>query len=110
MDPAWVIASISLVTVVVGLIAWSLRWAWRIGSRIIRFSDDYFGEHALPGRPQRPGVMERLDQLETGMADVRAQVHLNSGHSLKDTVERTERMIVDLQYTVDTLVRGQPAP
>ena len=45
------------------------------------------------GHERRPGVMERLALLEHGLADVQSQVHLNSGHTLRDVVTRTEAAV-----------------
>lgn len=103
MDPAWIIAAISLATVLAGLAAWMLRWAWRIGRRVWEFTDDYFGRPAEHGRPAQPGVMERLVKLETGVAGISDQVHLNSGHSMRDVVQRTEAAVGDLQQSMNGL-------
>lgn len=103
MDPAWVVAAISLATVIAGLLAWFARWFWRAATRLGRFIDDFYGEPAIQGQPAKPGVMERLGNVELITADIRQQVHLNSGHSLKDTVTRTERAVRDVRTDIKTL-------
>jgi len=108
VNPAWVTALIALVTLLGALAAWGLRWSWRLATRIARFLDDFFGDPGVPDvRPARPGVMQRLAQLESGMQDVHDQVHMNNGHSMRDTVMRTEHMVAQLQTTVDGLA-GKP--
>jgi hypothetical protein len=104
VNPAWVTALIALITLVGAVGVWAARHALQTMTRVIRFLDDYSGDPGIPGvRPAQPGVMQRLAALEAGMQDVRDQVHLNSGHSMRDTVQRTEEMVAQLQTTVDDL-------
>ncbi len=62
---------------VVSLIAWAggvIVFVWkvwpilnavkRVAERVKDMLDDWFGEPARPGVPERPGVMVRLDRLE----------------------------------------------
>ena len=108
MNPAWVTALIALITLVGAVGVWAARHAWRLTSRLIRFLDEYSGDPGIVGvRPARPGVMQRLVALEAGIRDIHDQVHLNSGHSMRDTVVRTEQMVAQLQTTVDDLA-GRP--
>ena len=88
MDPAWVTALIALVSAVLGLVVWSVRWLWRVLSRTTRFLDDYFGEPAHDGLPARPGVMARLHAVEAQLGGIAAELHPNSGHSLRDEVQQ----------------------
>lgn len=104
MDPAWIVAAISLVTLVVGMGTWVMRWAWRIGRRTWDFLDDYYGKPADQGRPAVPGVMERLGNLETGMSAIRHEVTLNSGKSMRDTVARIETNVDHIREQIG----GQP--
>ena len=109
MDPGWVLAAVSIATVLTGLLAWLARWAWRLGRRTWQFMSDWEGEPVTPGHEHRPGVMERLQKLEITTMDISAQVHLNSGHSLRDTVQRTEDAVAGLRRSVDELsarIRG----
>lgn len=45
--------------------------------------DDWQGEPARPGVPERPGVMTRLATIEE-------QLHPNHGSTLRDAINRTE--------------------
>lgn len=103
MDPAWIVAATSLAALLAALFGWILRKMFRGLRLLVRFTDDYFGEPAAPGRPARPGVMTRLDRLEEIQSDISAQVHLNSGGSLKDSAMRTERGMEDLKKSVREL-------
>lgn len=68
--------------------------------RLSQFLDDYFGEKARPGVEARPGVMERLKNLDDGqlailerLGKVEAQVHPNGGATMADAVNRIERKV-----------------
>ena len=87
VSPAWITAAIALVAAVAGCIAWAARWGWRILKRTTHFLDDYFGEPARPGFPDRPGVMQRLQSLTDDVARIQAQVIPNGGSSLRDAVD-----------------------
>lgn len=53
----------------------ALLWRlFRLMSRVTHFLDDWFGEDARPGVPERPGVMERLATVE--QAQQRTEVRL----------------------------------
>ena len=54
--------------------------------KVLDFLDDWNGEPARPGVPQRLGVMARLDEMHH-------ELHPNSGSSLADAVNRTERAL-----------------
>jgi hypothetical protein len=105
MDPAWLVAAISLATVLAGLIALITRQAWKLGRRIWSFIEDWEGKPAEPehGRPEQPGVLKRLSVVEIGIADISHQVHLNSGQSIRDVVTRTETSVGQLRNSVNTL-------
>lgn len=105
ISPEWVIALISIVTVIAGIVAWLVRSLWHVAARTSRFMDDYFGEAAAPGRPERAGVMTRLENLERLTAGISQQVHLNNGSSLKDAVTRVESKVSDLSATVEQMRR-----
>lgn len=113
MNPAWVAAAGSFAGIVLGIVLWIARRLFRVFKKTDQFLTDWNGVAGDPGHPGRPGVMERLTRLETAMADIHGQVHLNSGHSLKDVVTRTESAVgqntaqlAELKQTVDTLTRG----
>jgi hypothetical protein len=60
---------------------------WR---RVGAFLDDWGGEQARPGVPDRPGVMARLQTAETLIAKVLAETLPNGGASLRDVVHQTQ--------------------
>lgn len=68
---------------------------WKIISPIIkqvkklvdelsRFTTDWFGEEATPGRDRIPGVMERLNNID-------GELKHNGGSTMKDAVKRIEQ-------------------
>ena len=105
MDPGWVIAAISIATVLAGLLTWGFRWLWRIGRRTWMFMDDWNGEEATPGHPGHPGVMERLVNVELTTQKILHEVTLNSGMSVKDVVNSTEAAVTVLQGRVESVAR-----
>ena len=86
---AWVTAATALAVAVAGGLAFAARWAWRILSRTRDFLDDWAGEPARPGVPERPGVMSRLQSAESLIERVLAETMPNGGSSLRDVVHRT---------------------
>lgn len=110
VNAAWVTAVVALMSILAALIGWSVRGAWRTFRRADRFLEDWNGVPADEGHSPRPGVMERLVRLERQMTDVQEQVHLNSGHSLKDAVTRTEHAVRRLEASVDQLRGSGDAP
>nr|WP_240982096.1 MULTISPECIES: hypothetical protein [unclassified Streptomyces] len=58
--------------------------------RVGEFLDDWSGVDARPGVPERPGVMARLGSVEKQLAEVRHELHPNSGSSLRDAVDRVD--------------------
>jgi hypothetical protein len=103
VNPLWVAAVGSFAGVLAGIVVWIGRRFWRAFKRYDQFMEDWNGVDGDPGHPGRPGVMQRLVQLEHSMMDVQSQVHLNSGHSLRDEVQRTEAAVTGLTGKVDTL-------
>jgi hypothetical protein len=94
VNPAWIAAICALTTIIFAVIGWVGRGSWRFLRKVWRFLEDWNGTPAdSHGHEGRSGVMERLVLLEQGLADVQAQVHLNSGHSMKDAVARTEAAV-----------------
>jgi hypothetical protein len=113
VDPAWVTAALALTVAVVGVAGWGLRMAWKMISRTTRFLDDFFGEPERPGVKGRPGVMARLDAMEGSLLTLQTEVTPNSGHSMRDSVKRTEaavaavkRDVADVKRRVDELADG----
>jgi hypothetical protein len=115
MDPAWIVAAVSLATVIAGIMAWLIRGSWRLAREFLSFMEEWKGVPTVHGRPARPGVLDRLSSLESVTGDISLQVHMNGGHSVKDIVNRIESKTVDLQKSVDDLTNrvnrlpgGQP--
>jgi hypothetical protein len=100
MDPAWIVALTALAGVLAGLLTWVGRTTWRVFRKTDQFLEDWNGIPADRGHEARAGVMERLARLEHQVNDVQAQVHLNSGHSLRDVVTRTEEAVGRLESSV----------
>jgi hypothetical protein len=100
VNPAWISALVALICAVGAVTIWLARIAWRNLQRIESFLEDWNGSVESPGHPRRPGVLERLIELEsstTGMNQrfdsqdatlemIKGEVTYNSGHSIKDTV------------------------
>lgn len=55
-----------LITVMIGMIAWMSRQMHRVSQML----DDWRGTEARPGVPRRPGVMERLEKIESDVSRV----------------------------------------
>lgn len=115
MNPAWVSAAIALAVAIGGLSWWFMRVMWRVITKTEAFLEDWNGRPMSPGHPRRPGVLERLEELEsstTGMngrfdsqdkalADIKQEVMYNSGHSLKDAVTEVKDKVRDIVVRLD---------
>ncbi len=73
---------------------------FRTGKKWDQFLEDWNGTPARPGRSAVPGVMERLVDLEKGLAKVRHEMFPNSGSSLRDSVDRVEEGLSALREHV----------
>jgi hypothetical protein len=51
-----------------------------------RFTTDWFGEEAAPGRDKVPGVMERLNNID-------GELKHNGGSTMKDAIRRVEKKL-----------------
>jgi hypothetical protein len=51
-----------------------------------RFTVDWFGEDAAPGRDKVPGVMERLNNID-------GELKHNGGSTMKDAIKRIENKL-----------------
>jgi hypothetical protein len=79
----------------------------KINKQLDSFMRDWEGTAAEPGRDAVPGVMERLNRLD-------GELSRNGGKSVKDTVNRIEKRLIegdkkfdDLYSRVTELERGR---
>lgn len=115
MDPSWVTAVVAFATAVLGVLIWISRLLWKMFGKTSQFLDDWNGKDSDKGHAAIKGVMERLVNLESGVTaikevvdenvsrlttqdraleTIRAEVTLNTGHSMKDTVEEIYRIVM----------------
>ncbi|MGY3199683.1 hypothetical protein [Streptomyces sp. TE5632] len=78
--------------------------------RTSQFLDDWYGEAARPGVPERPGMMERVAGMEERLGHVWHEVYPNNGDSLRDAVDRANERLVRLCPDVDQVFPQTPAP
>lgn len=86
----------SVVTAVVGVLAalWrAARRARRVAHRVEEFIDDWQGVPPRAGVEGRPGVMQRLADIEHRVEAIAAEVRPNGGSSLRDAVSRVEASV-----------------
>ena len=69
--------------------------------RFIHFLDDYFGEEERPGFPGRPGMQERLRNMEEEIACISFEMRPNHGTSIKDAINRIEKRLDQLEQRKD---------
>jgi hypothetical protein len=63
-------------------------------SELERFTRDWFGEPAAPGRDAIPGVMERLNRID-------GELQHNSGSSMKDAISRIETKMNEIDVRLE---------
>jgi hypothetical protein len=85
------------VGVVVGIIRPLVKNTKKLINSLSRFTDDWFGEEAAPGRDAVPGVMERLNNID-------GELKHNGGSTMKDSMKRIEQSLEKIQ---DRLKEGE---
>jgi len=82
--------------------------------KAVHFFDDFLGENARPGVPQRPGMSERISNMESCINKVNQRLNTiehkvqsidkelqpNSGASLRDAVVRIEKRLEHVESEV----------
>lgn len=59
-----------------------------------RFTTDWFGSEAAPGRDSVPGVMERLNRID-------GELKHNGGSSMKDSLKRVENKLKQIDNRLE---------
>lgn len=77
---------------------------FKVAQRFIHFLDDYFGTEERPGVERKPGVAERLKNIEDNLGylcvrvdTVEKELQPNHGTSLRDSINRIEKRVLDLE-------------
>lgn len=95
----WSVAAVAIASA--AGVVWKLRRSWRrVEKGVAEFVADWRGTPARPGVRARPGMMERMSTLEevTQQVDrrlraVEHELRPNSGHSMRDAIDRVDRAI-----------------
>jgi hypothetical protein len=96
----WSVAAVAIA----GLIAlvWrTVRAVRRLVDRMDDLADDWHGVPERPGVAARPGVMVRLSGIEQRLTAMEYELQPNSGHSLRDAVDRVDRRTRTLTSDTD---------
>jgi hypothetical protein len=104
MEPAALLAG--QITLIGGGIAFAFGvlfslWKFSIGWN--DFMRDWKGDNHDDGRAQIPGVIARLEHLETGLRKVKSEVSPNGGKSIKDVVNRIETRLEEGNQKFESL-------
>jgi len=81
------------VGVVWGVIRPLVKSTKKLVSSLSRFTDDWFGEEAAPGRDKVPGVMERLNNID-------GELKHNGGSTMKDAIKRIEVKLASMETRI----------
>lgn len=92
----YVILTATIITSVTAIII-GINKASQLTKRFVHFLDDYFGEEERPGFQGRPGMQERLRNLEEEVKTISYEMKPNSGSSIKDAINRIERRLNNLE-------------
>lgn len=85
-----VCVAIGVLAAAVTAIVGGARWLGKVLRPIHEFLEDWRGEEARPGVPERPGVMARLQSMDQRLSYVEEQLSPNSGKSTRDAIDRIE--------------------
>jgi hypothetical protein len=97
MNPNNILIMIAATITAITVIAVGLRKASLLVKKFIHFLDDYFGEEARPGFDGRPGMQERMRNIEEELKCVAYEMKPNSGSSIKDAIGRIEKRLDALE-------------
>lgn len=97
MEPLQIILTVSATLAALTVIIVSLGKISKLVKRFIHFLDDYFGEEARPGFAGRPGMQERIKNIEDQVEHISYEMKPNSGTSIKDAINRIEKRITALE-------------
>lgn len=95
-DTSWWLGAAGVITAIaaaISALAKGGKWMINTWRKIGHFLDDWQGEPARPGHPHRPGILERLEALESDLTAVKAQVSPNGGGSLLDKVDQIKTAV-----------------
>lgn len=92
----YVILTATIITSVTAIII-GINKVSQLTKRFVHFLDDYFGEEERPGFQGRPGMQERLRNLEEEVKTISYEMKPNSGSSIKDAINRIERRLNNLE-------------
>jgi tetrahydromethanopterin S-methyltransferase subunit G len=91
MEPAAILAGqITLISGSIALVVSGVYSLWKFSITWNDFIRDWKGDNHDDGRAKTPGIIARLEKLETGLHKVRSEVTPNGGKSIKDVVNRIE--------------------
>ena len=97
----WLVAILLLVLAV----AWVARKVAPAALKIGHLVDDLVGEPERPGVPARPGLMERMEAVESKAEIIRHEMFPNSGKSLRDKLDQTSDVVDTLSDDVTEINR-----
>jgi tetrahydromethanopterin S-methyltransferase subunit G len=83
--------------------------------KTVHFFDDFLGEEERPGVPTRPGMSERisnmescikkvdsrLEDIEGKVVKINYELQPNSGMSIKDAINRIEKRVNEIEVRVN---------